>query len=139
MAIIRRSIVQAARLTPARTLRPFSSTRIIAKENMDPTGGQGSPGTSGNVSGNPQSASQESSQINQSRGAEHPGTQGEGSPDTASIQQPHSQGSAVSGQHGGEESTGAHEAMKPDPDASQSEKREAVEQQGQKPLDAADK
>jgi len=99
---------------------------------MQATQGQASPGTASNV-GQSGSVSADQQDIKQSRA-----TDSTSSPDTASVQTPVSNPSgAGTGQQ--EDDTSAQQAFKQDPDAPASEKRKAVEQQGQKPLDAADK
>ncbi|KAK5707866.1 hypothetical protein LTR97_000405 [Elasticomyces elasticus] len=84
--------------------------------------------------GSPTGASQESSQVNQSRGAEH--SQGSGSQDTKSVQTPVSNPGSDSGI--GHQEEGSPD-FKNDPKESDGKKREKVEQLGQKPLDPADK
>ncbi|TKA49851.1 hypothetical protein B0A49_13734, partial [Cryomyces minteri] len=90
---------------------------------------QSSPGHSSNVS-NPQAGSVEGQQVNQSRA-----TDSQSSPDTASTANPVSN-PEESGLGQQEEGT---DPVKQDPKKSDAEKAKRVEQQGNKPLDAADK
>lgn len=93
---------------------------------------QSSPGHSSNVT-NPQGASIESKQVNESRA-----TDSQSSPDTASVQTPVSDPSS-SGLGQQEEQQPAMEQLHRDPNEPDEKKREHVEKMGQKPLDAADK
>jgi hypothetical protein len=116
-----------------RPTRPFTTTRLALKENMSSTADQASPGTSSNVAPtNPTATSGQNTRINQSRATDR--GSGEASPSTANLV---NQGMNSESQPG-EEDTGAHEAMKPDPDASREEKRRMVEKEGAKKLDPAD-
>jgi hypothetical protein len=98
---------------------------------MDATHGQATTGTASNV-GNPGSASADEQQVKRARGT------GSASPDTASIQNPVSnpKGAKVGQQT---EDTSTHSAFKQDPNKPAESKRQAVEEQGKRPLDAADK
>lgn len=98
---------------------------------MQATQGQASPGTAGNVT-EPISASPEEQAINKSRG-----TGSKDSPDSKGLAEPVSspKGSTVGQQT---EDTSTQEAFKQDPNKSDSEKRKAVEEKGQRKLDPAD-
>ncbi|KAK4992174.1 hypothetical protein LTR50_001352 [Elasticomyces elasticus] len=127
MPVIRHSILRNVRFTSQRGSLPLSSIRTYAA-----TQGQGSPEHSSNVA-QPTSDSAEEQSVKQSRA-----TDSQSSPDTASLQTPVDNPTGAStGQQEGD--TGAHETLKENADKPASEKRRAVEEQGQKPLDAADK
>ncbi|KAI0397902.1 hypothetical protein F5Y17DRAFT_412687 [Xylariaceae sp. FL0594] len=123
---------RASRATVSRLPRVSLATRSYAsKKNIDPSHGQASPGVSSNV-GNPGSASAEEQGVKRARGT------GTASPDTASIQNPVSnpKGAKVGQQT---EDTSTQGAFKQDPNKPAQSKRKVVEEQGKKPLDAADK
>ncbi|KAI1817712.1 hypothetical protein GGS20DRAFT_531495 [Poronia punctata] len=124
---------RASRATASTLPRMSIASRTYAsKKNIDPSHGQASPGTSSNV-GNPGSASADEQGVKKARGVGS-----SASPDTASVQNPVSnpKGAKVGQQT---EDTSTQEAFKQDPKKSPQQKREKVEEQGKKPLDAADK
>ena len=81
--------------------------------------------------GNPQSTSSEQSGIKTSRA-----TDAANSPDTASVQTPVSNRSAIPGDQ--DEGTPTGDEMKRDPKEPAESKRKAVEKQGEKPLGIED-
>jgi len=110
----------AARLND---LTPLSITRSAATTKGD------SPNSTNIAKDNPQSSSPESKGVNESRGA------GGGLQDTGSIARPTEQEST----RGGQDEVQGSDPVKRDPSKPAEQKREEVEKQGQKPLDAADK
>lgn len=111
--------------------------RTYADEPSRGASTRGEPGPSTNVRSTP-SANPESSEINANRGAEHSGASE--SPDTASTQKPVSNPEQM-GMHVGaqEEPQPSQDKMKNGPSEPAHVKRSKVEQEGQKPLDPADK
>lgn len=100
---------------------------------MSAEGGQADTTSSSNVR-DTKSAGPEAQKVNAGRATDS----AQGSPDTKSVQSPVSNPSGASiGQQ--EDDTSTQQAFKQDPNASSSEKRENVEQKGQRPLDPADK
>lgn len=81
--------------------------------------------------GNPQSTSSEQSGVKTSRA-----TKAQDSPDTASVQQPVSDRSAIPGDK--DEGTPTEDAVKRDPKEPAADKRKSVESQGEKPLGPED-
>lgn len=81
--------------------------------------------------GNPQSTSSDQAALKKSRA-----TEGANSPDTASVQQPVSNRSAIPGEK--DEGTPTEDAMKRSPEEPAEKKRESVERQGEKPLGPED-
>ena len=81
--------------------------------------------------GNPQSTSSEQSSVKTSRA-----TEGRHSPDTASVQQPVSDQSAIPGEK--DEGTPTEDEVKRDPSEPAESKRKHVEKQGDKPLGPED-
>ncbi|KAF2096230.1 hypothetical protein NA57DRAFT_59286 [Rhizodiscina lignyota] len=96
---------------------------------------EASPGTASNVRPtNPTSSSSDAGKVNSSRATDA----SQGSPDTKSAQTPVSNPSQSSiGQQ--EEPQPSQENVKRDPNEPAESKRQAVESEGQKPLDPADK
>ncbi|CAJ2507448.1 Uu.00g086340.m01.CDS01 [Anthostomella pinea] len=127
-AVPRATAVLRSSTTIAFPHRPFASKTAQA------TQGQASPGTASNVGSNPGSASAEQQQVRKGRASG-----AASSPDSASVATPVSKPSEATGGQHSEEDTDAQAAFKQDPDKSGGEKRRAVEEQGQKPLDPADK
>lgn len=81
--------------------------------------------------GNPQSTSSEQSGVKTSRA-----TKAQNSPDTASVQQPVSDRSAIPGNK--DEGTPTEDAVERDPKEPAADKRKSVESQGEKPLGPED-
>lgn len=81
--------------------------------------------------GNPQSTSSDQQDVKSSRA-----TDGNSSPDTASVQTPVSDRSSIPGDQ--DEGTASHDQVKRDPKEPAGEKRKRVESQGEKPLGPED-
>ncbi|EMC92173.1 hypothetical protein BAUCODRAFT_38204, partial [Baudoinia panamericana UAMH 10762] len=122
----------AARRAIFRTA-PRNTTAFLPRFYASST--RGEAGATTNVRDSP-SASQESSSVNSSRGAERHGTSTGGSPDSASVQTPVSHPSEANAATS-EEPQPSQDNVRSDPSEPDHVKRQKVEEAGQTPLDPA--
>ncbi|KAI1483160.1 hypothetical protein F4774DRAFT_368400 [Daldinia eschscholtzii] len=128
-------LAYSARFVAVRRTPLFFRTYVTSPKAQS-TQGQASPGTASNVT--PGNASPSSASSDEQRVKTKRATGGASLPDSASVAEPVSDPAASGIGRQEEEHGGAAQALKQDPKKPDEEKRKAVEDMGNRPLDKYD-